>query len=250
MNAASFVVRSELTSLEGLGRRPYQQVHMVKTSILDQAVADVLADSAYEWASVHDVGDINTSLAQEGELLAAAQTRRGLVSSIAAVIHSTGVYGADSRSLDVCSRAVHKRLDFLASVGASFHNDTSHEWTSCLFWVLALDVADVEFVMPHLDLRIPLERGDLVVFDPSMAHGLCRPSDRGVFIRAHFESETGGGHQAFLSGELLLDDDQWASLGCPWQPANAPQLAGAVDLLNAEFDPRTGSVIHRLPLAA
>jgi len=63
------------------------------------------------------------------------------------------------------------------------------------------------------------------VFDPTMAHGLCRPSDAGQAVATSFGAGTPG-RQIFLTGELLLSDGQWAAL----------------DLMVAEFDDRTGAI--------
>jgi hypothetical protein len=143
--------------------------------------------------------------------------------------------------------SVASRIDFLASCGAGFHNDVARHWSRCLFWVLALDLADVEFVMPHAGLRLALAPGDLLVFDQTMAHGLCRPRDHGQAVAASFDA----GAQApeiFLTGELLLDDAQWAALGAPWLPVEEHERRGALDLLVAQFDECSGAIgrLHTL----
>jgi hypothetical protein len=140
---------------------------------------------------------------------------------------------------DLCCTTT--RIDFLASCAAGFHNDGTRHWSRCLFWVLALDLADVEFVMPHAGVRLPLAPGDLLVFDPAMAHGLCRPGDHGQAVAASFDT---GEHrrQIFLTGELPLTDAQWAALGAPWLPVEAHERRGALDLTVAEFDERSGTI--------
>jgi hypothetical protein len=136
-------------------------------------------------------------------------------------------------------RCLATRIDFLASRGAGFHNDVDGHWSACLFWVLTLAAHDVEFVMPHAGLRLALAPGDLLLFDPSLAHGLCRPADQGQALPASFETGPDN-DQVFLTGEVLLSDAQWAALGAPWRPVQAPELRGALDLLVAEFDERSG----------
>ena len=74
-----------------------------------------------------------------------------------------------------------------------------------------------------------------------MAHGLCRRGDAGQAVAASFESDVRG-RQVFLTGELLLDDTQWALLGAPWLPVEDHEQRAALDLMVAEFDERSGAV--------
>jgi hypothetical protein len=80
-----------------------------------------------------------------------------------------------------------------------------------------------------------------------MAHGLCRPGDGGQALAASFEDERPR-RQLFLTGELLLSDAQWAALGSPWLPVEQHDSRGALDLMVAEFDERSGAVkrLHAL----
>ena len=133
------------------------------------------------------------------------------------------------------------RSDWLASRGAGFHNDVARHWSRSLFWHLAIDVGDVEFVMPHAGVRVALADGDLVVFDQTMAHGLARPADSGRAVVESF-GDGDAGRQLFLTGEMLLDDAQWAALGAPWLPVEAHAARGALDLMLAEFDDRGGAI--------
>jgi hypothetical protein len=105
----------------------------------------------------------------------------------------------------------------------------------------------VEFVMPHAGVRLAVAPGDLLVFDQTMAHGLCRPGDGGQALAASFEDERPR-HQLFLTGELLLSDAQWAALGSPWLPVEQHDSRGALDLMVAEFDERSGAIkrLHAL----
>ena len=174
---------------------------------------------------------------------AAAPSVTDLVGQMAAALHTTGVLG---EVLDDYRRVVAARIDFLASQGAGFHNDVSGHWTRCLFWNLAILVSDVEFVMPHAGIRVALAPGDLIVFDQTMAHGLCRPRDLGQAVSASFATGADA-QQIFLSGEILLADEQWAALGSPWLPVE--QHAGALELMAAEFDERTGAIKRPRTLA-
>ena len=74
-----------------------------------------------------------------------------------------------------------------------------------------------------------------------MAHGLCRPSDNGRVVAASFE-DAPHRTQMFLTGELLLSDAQWATLGAPWLPVEEFERRGALDLMVAEFDELTGTI--------
>lgn len=242
MKAHPFVVLSDLAVYKGLARLPYARVHVAKTTLLDAASALALATEAYNEALVDTVGDINLGHLREGVLARALPGVADVHETIARAIYDTGVCEAVPAGLNRCLAAVQRDMDLLASVGAGFHNDCIGHWTSCLFWVLAVDTINVEFVVPHLGVRLALEVGDLVVFDPSLAHGLCRPADAGCFVPEHFERDCGDEHQAFLSGTLQLDAAGWAALGCGWRPANSPEYNDAVDLADASIEQRTGSV--------
>jgi hypothetical protein len=45
-----------------------------------------------------------------------------------------------------------------------------------------------------------------------------------------------------MTGEMLLDDAQWRALGAPWQPVEMHAARGALDLMLAEFDDRSGAI--------
>lgn len=230
--------------MEGLARTPYRQVHVVKTDFMTGDDARELAAAAFADAGVTTVGDIDTFPARQDTLQEVVPRLAPILTSrIAQVIHSTGVLPSIAR----CATAVENRTDFLTSLGTPFHNDVFGSWPSCLFWVLALDVVDVEFAMPALDHRHRLAVGDLVVFDQTMAHGLCRPRDRGRAIP--FEADEPGRHQAFLSGELFLTAADWERLGSPWRPYSPGELEGAIDLMTTDFDGETGAPLQRRAVA-
>jgi hypothetical protein len=48
--------------------------------------------------------------------------------------------------------------------------------------------------------------------------------------------------QMFLTGEVPLTDAQWARLGAPWLPVEEHERRGALDLMVAEFDDRSGTI--------
>lgn len=251
----TFAVRSDEAEHAFDARAPYGRVHVVRAAFADAAALARLA--AQGWARIQlpaalevdhastTPHDLALALAAPGITgvtgLIAAPGVTGvteLVSHIASALQLTGVLGGGPAA---CERSLASRMDYLAACGAGFHNDVGRHFSRCLFWLLALDLADVEFVMPHAGVRIALAPGDLLVFDPAMAHGLCRPADEGQAVAASFET---GAHprQIFLTGETTLTDAQWATLGAPWLPVDAPEHRGALDLMVAEFDSRTGAV--------
>ncbi len=239
-----FAVRSDEPQHALQARAPYGQVHLVHTDFLDATALASLAATGYAGVTLDAPLDIDYATTTLPDLAAAAPGVVDLVGSIASALQLTGVLGpqlADYRS------SVATRIDYLASRGAGFHNDVGRHWSRCLFWLLALDVVDVEFVMPHAAVRLAVAPGDLLVFDQTLAHGLCRPADGGQAVAASFEAGPHQ-HQLFLTGELLLGDAQWATLGAPWLPVDHPAHQGAIDLMVAEFDDRSGTIqrLHAL----
>lgn len=240
----AFAVRSDEPCHAHDARAPYGCVHVVRTAFLDAAALASLAADGRLRVNIQASLDIDYATTTLAHLATLAPQGTDLAGGISSALQLTGVLGDDTASY---RRSVERRIDFLASCGAGFHNDVSGHWSRCLFWVLALACADVEFVMPHAGVRLPFAPGDLLVFDQTLAHGLCRPSDRWQAVATSFEGDC---HrpQIFLTGELLLTDAQWAALGVPWLPVEAHQQRGALDLMVAEFDERSGSIkrLHAL----
>lgn len=234
----SFAVRSEEAIHAFDARAPYDRVHLIRTRFLDAASLAGLAAEGRARMHVAEFGDIAYAHVARAELAAAAPGVTDLVGDIAAALRLTRVIGDDVADY---RRAVAERIDYLASYGAGFHNDVARHWTRCLFWNLALELDDVEFVMPHAGVRVALAPGDLIVFDQTMAHGLCRPRDGGQAMSTSFEPGTDA-RQVFLSGELPLTEAQWTALGSPWLPVEEHERRGALDLMAAEFDDRSGAI--------
>lgn len=233
-----FAVRSEEPRHADSARAPYGRVHLIRTDFLDGDAIQRLAALGQARMQVSDFSDIDYANVTLHELAAAAPGVGDLAGKIAAALRATGVLGDDVNPYR-CS--VEARIDYLAAYGAGFHNDVSRHWTACLFWNLALEVVDVEFVMPHAGVRLALAPGDLIVFDPAMAHGLCRPQDQGQALSDSFPTGERC-HQIFLSGELAVTDAQWAALGSPWLPVEHHAQRGALELVAAEFDERSGAI--------
>lgn len=235
----ALAVRSDEPRHALAARAPYAWVHRVETGFLPAGPRRRLVAQGDARVSIEAFSDIDYAATTPAELAAAtAPEVADLLGSLAGALQLTGVLGNDA---DAYRRSVATRIDYLASRGAGFHNDVSRHWSRCLFWLLALDLADVEFVMPHAGVRLALAPGDLLVFDQTLAHGLCRPADQGQAVAASFDGRPDG-RQLFLTGEMLLSDAQWAALGAPWLPVEAHEQRGALDLLVAEFDDRTGAI--------
>ena len=234
----TLAVRSDEASHAAVARAPYGHVHRVHTTVFDAVARARLAAlglARVEVATFTDIGHARTSL---HELAALAAGTADLPAALTRALQRTGVLGDETAAYQRCLEA---RIDLLVSCGAGFHNDVAGHWPRCLFWLLVLDAADVEFVMPHARLHIGLSAGDLLVFDPAMAHGLCRPADHGRAEPASFE-HGGPQRQVFLTGELPLSDAQWAARGAPWLPVEWHAQRAALDLRVASFDERSGAV--------
>ena len=233
----AFAVRSDEPCHAHDARAPYGRVHVVATDFLDAAARAGLARAGYAQVDIAEPLSVDYAATTLAGLAAAAGVP-DLAGAIARALCVTRVLGSDAGEYE---RSVATRVDYLASRGAGFHNDVARHWSRSLFWVLAIDVGDVEFVLPHAGVRVALSAGDLVVFDQVMAHGLCRPADGGLALAGSFENGDAG-RQLFLTGEMQLHDAQWAALGAPWQPVEAHAALGALDLMVAEFDDRSGAI--------
>ena len=240
----AFAVRSDEPGHAMDARAPYGRVHVLRSKWLDAGSLASLAAEGYARVTVEAFPDINHANTTLADLAAAAPRVPDLVGVIAGALGLTGVLGDKPEHY---LRSVAERIDYLAACGAGFHNDVSRHWSRCLFWLLALDATEVEFVMPHAGLRHRLTPGDLLVFDQTMAHGLCRPQDHGRVVAASFEAGAHR-HQIFLTGELLLSDAQWAAIGAPWLPVEVHARLAALDLMVAEFDECSGAIkrLHAL----
>jgi hypothetical protein len=240
----AFAVRSDEPAHAFAARAPYKHVHVVHTNFLDADALRNLAAAGLARVHIPAFSDIDYATTTLADLAAAAPHVPDLVGGISGALQLTQVLGADAADAADApdyGRSVATRIDYLGSCGAGFHNDVSRHWSRCLFWLLCLAVEDVEFVMPHAGVHIVLAPGDVLVFDPTMAHGLCRPADHGQAINTSFESGPAC-RQIFLTGELLLNDAQWAALGSPWLPIEEHAQRGALDLMVAEFDERSGAI--------
>lgn len=235
----SFAVSSDEARHAGQARAPWGQVHRARTRFLNAATQATLAAQGLTQAPVRGFSDVNYAATSWADLALAAPEVPNLADRIAAALHPMGVLGGTPGRYR--RSVVASRIDYLTACGAGFHNDVARHWPRCLFWLLALAVDDVEFVMPHAGLRLPLAPGDLLCFDQTIAHGLCRPADGGLALASSFETAASA-PQVFLTGELRLSDAQWATLGSPWLPLAEHARRGALDLRLTQFDERTGTI--------
>jgi hypothetical protein len=233
----AFAVRSDEPCHAFDARAPYGRVHVVATEILEGAARARLAAAGYAKVDIGEPFAVDYAATTWDELDAVSGVA-ALAGAVARALRVTRALGDDLADYE---RSVATRVDWLASRGAGFHNDVARHWSRSLFWILALDVGDVEFVMPHAGVRVALRDGDLVVFDQTMAHGLCRAADAGRAVAGSFANGDAG-RQLFLTGEMLLPDARWAALGAPWLPVEAHAARGALDLMVAEFDDRGGAI--------
>ncbi|MDB5954726.1 MAG: hypothetical protein JWP60_1334 [Ramlibacter sp.] len=234
----AFAVRSDEPAHAFDARAPYDRVHVVRAGFLNADALASMAAPGRARTTAEAFSDIDYATTTPQELAAAAPGVADLVGSLAAALQVTGVLGDE---LGAYRSSLATRIDYLVSRGAGFHNDVRGHWSRCLFWILALAVADVEFVMPHPGVQLALTPGDLVVFDPALAHGLSRPGDAGQAMETSFPAGADN-LQVFLTGELPVTDAQWAALGAPWLPVEEHERRGALDLMVAEFDDRSGAI--------
>jgi len=241
----AFAVRSDEPCHAFDARAPYGRVHVVATDFLDAPARARLARAGHARVDIDEPFAVDYAATTWDELAGLAGMPE-LPGSIACALRVTRVLGDELAGYE---RSVAARIDWLASRGAGFHNDVTGRWSRSLFWILAIDVGEVEFVMPHAGVCIALADGDLVVFDQTMAHGLCRAADAGRAIAPSFTNGDAG-RQLFLTGEMLLSDVQWEALGTPWRPVEEAEARGALDLMVAEFDDRSGAIQRVRTLAA
>lgn len=236
----AFAVRSDEPQHAWAARSPCGWVRVVTPSFLDAGALDRLAAEARSRIQLTGYSEVVHARTSPHELSAAVPGVADLVDRLAGALALTGVLGA--QDLAGYRHSLATRVDYLGTRGAGFHNDVGRHWSRSLFWLLVLHAREVDLVLPHAGLRLALVPGDLLVFDQTLAHGLCRPADDGQALAASFESGSPHDEQFFLTGELPLSDRQWAALGAPWLPVEAHEHRGALDLMVAQFDECSGAI--------
>jgi len=169
----SFAVRSDEPQHAWDARAPYGWVHIVHTTFLDADSLASLAAAGDARVSIETFSDIDYATTTWPDLAATVTRVSDLTGHIACALQLTGVLGRD---LADYQRSVATRIDYLAARGAGFHNDVSRHWSRCLFWILTLDLANVDFVMPHAGVCLALAPGDLLVFDKRWRTAFAGPA--------------------------------------------------------------------------
>lgn len=229
---ATFIVSSEVERFRGLARRPYRHVHVHRTDLSDTSLRR-LASSAYRVLPARRAGEVASASSATTRL--AHDVPCTIARCLSEALAGTAI--AD----DLPGLVEDLQVDLLTCRGANYHNDTSWEWSASLFWVVVLDAADVEFASPQAKgFRQALRPNDLIVFDASLPHAVCRPCDLGHMRPSRFGERKVRAKQAFLAGELRLTRAQWAKLGSPWR--KLPAARNVIDLHAVDFDPGTGAV--------
>lgn len=106
--------------------------------------------------------------------------------------------------------AVETDACFIGTQGANFHLDIGcTSWHKKLFTVYALEDSDCELLFPNIGVRVPLDAGTLVVFDPAQPHGVVRKG--GISLKKSlFSTEH---QQTFIGVNIPLDAHTWSTLG-------------------------------------
>ena len=71
-------------------------------------------------------------------------------------------------------RSLRPSFDWLVCAAVAYHDDV-HAFAEVLLGVWCLETPPMDLVLPRLDLRLPLQAGMVVVFDPGQPHALLSP---------------------------------------------------------------------------
>lgn len=220
-------------------RLPWASVHDTDITMPEDVVVERMSHLALAMTSGRGPGDIDVGKLNRTDLASIGCDAPALMDAVAVALSALPLPGIARRARLSTKSG---EPNWLTCQGASFHNDTMGHWTSCLFWVLVLDAPDAELVVPALDMRLALPRGRLVVFDPCVPHGLCRPADGGQWLRESFE-DSERSYQSFIAGELNLPCRSWADIGLGKRSANSPVMRSRIDLCGASICVQTGRVL-------
>jgi hypothetical protein len=126
----------------------------------------------------------------------------------------------------------------LVCLGASFHDDL-HGWDNALFlnWYLAGPPRD--FVIAGVG-RVTLRPGDVVLFDPSRAHGLVKEGAP-HFTKPGWETAAEE-HSVFLSADIALTPELDTLFGIERDKDAVFLARGSRDLGQLRVLPSTGAV--------
>lgn len=100
---------------------------------------------------------------------------------------------------------------YMHAQGAAFHVDTFNSaWRNALFWVYVLESGPVDLLFPNIAIRLPLQSGQLVVFDPGEPHGVVQQGAE-QYSKASFKSAQS--RQTFLTGHIPQSREFFKTLG-------------------------------------
>lgn len=129
----------------------------------------------------------------------------------------------------------------LRTQGAPFHHDAHNPaWHKSLFWVYVLHTSEADLRFPNLDLSIPLERGQLIVFDPLQPHGVVKRGHK-EFSPRQF---TRNNRQLFLSGDMSYPHEFWSSIGVERRTAQL-QSAKFRNINDIMVMDQSGDIVNR-----
>lgn len=136
-------------------------------------------------------------------------------------------------------------LNAVACRAAPFHHDVScfAHFAFCVVWLE--ESCGLDLVFPHLQKRIPLEKGTIVLFDSAQVHGVVH-TGRDRFLPAEYESLTA---QLFLSADIELTSSGIAGLmGIEMRSTDSGWSGPVVKagVAGSAIDPETGRVVAPL----
>lgn len=212
-------------------RSAYPFLHVGRLKAMTKEDAHRLARLAYSAAPAFVHGEIDATFVRDSEF-ASSPLKDQLIELLAtAGPFMGGVAGVRDEIT----------LDYITCRGAAFHNDLAVTWPRALFWALVLDAQDVDLVFPLLDVRVPLEVGMVLLFDPGVPHAVIRRGET-EFSEASFATAGPGQDQAFLGGALHLSADQWKAAGSPWEKYDKSLLEGQLHLNAVSICEATGAL--------
>lgn len=114
----------------------------------------------------------------------------------------------------------------MACRGARFHHDTTLYGGMAFCNLFVSEDKGLDLFFPVPDIRIPLCRGSIVVFDTAQVHGVV-PRQRRDFLATDFPASRDC-TQVFLTWELPMDNRQVAAaLQIQWDPPHPPNQDAA-----------------------
>lgn len=214
---------------EQRARAQYPHLHVLDFPRLESVSLSQASDLALKSCAHGEAGDVD-----EAEL---DDKGASIIEPLARQLH---VPSFDDPHLQAITRhGFDPAWSLMCSTGSGYHYDYGSWWDGALFCVVVLDARDVVFRMPQIGAEVPLVPGRMVIFDPTLVHGVCHAADRGLFRTSSFEGQRPL-VQTYLTRTVRLAPEQWAELQCPWQAPTDSLLRGHADLAPAACNSTTG----------